>query len=232
VQLITGIFFSYVSQFTYVPLALSGIPPSIFLAHLQLGELYMFWLHTEVITTIGPLEYILNTPSHHRVHHGRNPKYIDKNYSGVFIIWDRLFGTFEAEDPDEPVVYGLVHPVESYNPFYLQYHHWLHMWRTAQTLPGWKNKLSVIFKGPGWQPGTPRLGNYEDLPKVEQPVTYWDPPMHLLTKAYVILHFTLVIFFYHELTLRNATFTQSIITSGVIALLLSITSVGFMLEER
>ena len=77
-------------------MALSGIPPSIFLAHLQLGELYMFWIHNEIITTLGPLEYILNTPSHHRVHHGRNPKYIDKNYGGVFIIWDRIFGTFQV----------------------------------------------------------------------------------------------------------------------------------------
>lgn len=126
----------------------------------------MFWLHTEVITTLGPLEYILNTPSHHRVHHARNPKYIDKNYSGVFIVWDRLFGTFQAEDPDEPVAYGLVHPVDSYNPFYMQAHHWIHMWKYAKTLPGWKNKLKVIFYGPGWQPGKPRLGLYEDLPKV------------------------------------------------------------------
>lgn len=121
---------------TYLPLAMAGIPPSVFLAHLQLGELFMFWIHTEAISTLGPLEYIFNTPSHHRVHHGRNPKYIDKNYAGVFIFWDRMFGTFEPEDPEEPVVYGLVHSVQSYNPFYLQYHHWVHMYHYAQSLPG------------------------------------------------------------------------------------------------
>ena len=134
-------------QFTYVPLALSGIPPSVFLAHLQLGELYMFWIHTEVITKLGPLEYIINTPSHHRVHHGRNPKYIDKNYAGVFIIWDFIFGTFEPEDPNEPPAYGLVHPVASYNVFYLQYHHWVHMYNYAKSLPSWKHRLMVPFMG-------------------------------------------------------------------------------------
>lgn len=81
------------------------------------------------------------------MHHGRNPKYIDKNYGGVFIIWDRIFGTFEKEDLNDPPIYGLVHPVSSYNPFYLQYHHWLHMYNYAKTLPSWKHKLMVPFMG-------------------------------------------------------------------------------------
>lgn len=162
------------------------IPPPIFLAHLQLGELYMFWLHTEVVPSLGPLEYVLNTPSHHRVHHGecrnyncqfplndlfatppgRNPKYIDKNYGGVLIIWDFMFGSFEPEDPDEPAVFGLVHPVQSYNPFYLQLHHWWAIATKIYHTPSWKDKLLTPIMGPGWDSGKPRLGYNHEIPKV------------------------------------------------------------------
>ncbi|KAM4791067.1 alkylglycerol monooxygenase isoform 3-T3 [Cyanocitta cristata] len=107
----------YTSWMFNLPMALF-IPPSVFAVHLQFNLLYQFWIHTEVITKLGPLEWILNTPSHHRVHHGRNPYCIDKNYGGTLIIWDRIFGTFEAED--EKVVYGLTHPVNSFDPIMLQ----------------------------------------------------------------------------------------------------------------
>lgn len=103
----------------YLPLALF-VRPSIFMVHSHLNLLYQFWIHTEVVDSLGPLEYILNTPSHHRVHHGRNPYCIDKNYAGVLIIWDRMFGTFESEKKDEQIAYGLVHPVNSFDPIYIQ----------------------------------------------------------------------------------------------------------------
>jgi alkylglycerol monooxygenase len=82
--------------------------------------LYQFWIHTDVISNLGPFEYILNTPSHHRVHHGRNPYCIDKNYGGVFIIWDRLFGTFAAERKNEEIAYGLIHPIKTFDPLETQ----------------------------------------------------------------------------------------------------------------
>ncbi|XP_059322921.1 alkylglycerol monooxygenase isoform X2 [Ammospiza nelsoni] len=107
----------YTSWMLNLPMALF-IPPSVFAVHLQFNLLYQFWIHTELITKLGPLEWILNTPSHHRVHHGRNPYCIDKNYGGTLIIWDRIFGTFEAEDAK--VVYGLTHPVNSFDPIMLQ----------------------------------------------------------------------------------------------------------------
>jgi alkylglycerol monooxygenase len=128
--------------------------------------IYQFWIHTEVVDSIGPLEYILNTPSHHRVHHGRNPYCIDKNYAGVLIIWDRIFGTFEAEKKDEELAYGLVHPLTTYDPIYIQIFNYRYILKRFWQIKGFKNKLSVLFKGPGWQPGTGRLGNSEDLPKV------------------------------------------------------------------
>ena len=156
----------FTAWFTYWPLALMGIPPSIFLAHLQLGELYMFWLHTEMVPKLGFLEYIFNTPSHHRVHHARNRQYIDKNYGGVFIFWDFLFDSFKAEDPEDPPVYGLVHPVQSFNPIYLQLHHWATIFRRIRDTPGLVNKIKVPFYGPGWDVGKPRLGHNHEIPEV------------------------------------------------------------------
>ncbi|CAG0902318.1 unnamed protein product [Darwinula stevensoni] len=103
----------------YLPTALLGAPPSHILVHTQMNLLYQFWLHTETISSLGPLEYIINTPSHHRVHHGCNRYCIDKNYAGVLIIWDRIFGTFEPEG--EQVVYGLTHAVSTFNPIKLQH---------------------------------------------------------------------------------------------------------------
>ncbi|CAJ0936071.1 unnamed protein product [Ranitomeya imitator] len=101
----------------YWPMALF-IPPSVFAVHLQFNLLYQFWIHTEFINNLGPLELILNTPSHHRVHHGRNPYCIDSNYAGTLIIWDRIFGTFVPEK--DKVVYGLTHPVNTFDPFNVQ----------------------------------------------------------------------------------------------------------------
>ncbi len=114
-----GVLQAYFSWIFYLPLALL-IPPQICLIHSQMNLLYQFWIHTNVISNLGPFEYILNTPSHHRVHHGRNPYCIDKNYGGVLIIWDRLFGTFAAERENEEVAYGLVHPINTFDPLEIQ----------------------------------------------------------------------------------------------------------------
>ncbi|CAG0894543.1 unnamed protein product [Darwinula stevensoni] len=103
----------------YLPTALLGVPPSHILVHTQMNLMYQFWIHTETISSLGLLEYIINTPSHHRVHHGCNRYCIDKNYAGVLIIWDRIFGTFEPEG--EQVVYGLTHAVSTFNPIKLQH---------------------------------------------------------------------------------------------------------------
>ncbi|UXI18153.1 FCH domain only protein 2 [Sarcoptes scabiei] len=207
--------------YTYVWMGLIGIPPQIFLAHLQLTELYMLYIHTETIKSLGFLEYVFNCPSHHRVHHARNRKYIDKNYGGLFIFWDRLFGTFEQEDPKDPPIYGLVKPVESYNIFYLQFHSLVTMFRRIKATDGLRNKLAVVFKGPGWSPGKPRLGYYDDIPLIDEPVSYWDPEISAWKKIYVVWHTAMILAFYHFLTLHCNRFSQMMIFIGVISLLLS-----------
>uniref|UniRef100_A0A914CZG8 Fatty acid hydroxylase domain-containing protein n=1 Tax=Acrobeloides nanus TaxID=290746 RepID=A0A914CZG8_9BILA len=130
------------------------IPPPMFLTHKALNTVYQFWIHNELIPKLGPLEYFLNTPSHHRVHHGRNPYCIDKNYAGVLIIWDRIFGTFEAEREEEKPVYGLVTNVKTFNPLYLQLFEFKELgWDKPRMkdsnhkdlFPGFLNKLKTVL---------------------------------------------------------------------------------------
>ncbi|XP_071511297.1 alkylglycerol monooxygenase-like [Diadema antillarum] len=171
----------------YIPLAFFA-PPSSMLVHSQFNTIYQFWIHTELIRDLGPLEYILNTPSHHRVHHGRNRYCIDKNYAGTLIIWDRMFGTFEAES--DPVAYGLTHPITTYHPFEVQLCHLKYMWTTFWSMPGIWNKICVIINGPGWAPGKPRTGLIEDIPDVCGPeLNKYRTPIPRWLKAYISVHF-------------------------------------------
>ena len=110
--------------------------------------LYQFWLHTEAVDQLGPLEWILNTPSHHRVHHGKNVRYLDKNHAGIFIIWDRLFGTFEPES--ERVVYGLTKDIETFNLVRIGFHEVAAIARDVRRAPGLRAKLGYMFAPPGW----------------------------------------------------------------------------------
>lgn len=134
----------------YMPIALLGVSPIMFLIVNSISTAYQFWIHTELIGKLGPLEWVLNTPSHHRVHHGSNPQYIDKNYGAVLIIWDRLFGTFEEEQ--EQVVYGITKNIKSNNLLTINLHEWKAMFADAWRTPGVVNKLKTIFYRPGWAP--------------------------------------------------------------------------------
>jgi sterol desaturase/sphingolipid hydroxylase (fatty acid hydroxylase superfamily) len=134
----------------YLPLALLGVPPVVFFTHSALNTLYQFWIHTETVGRLGPLEWVLNTPSHHRVHHAINPRYIDKNYAGVLIVWDRLFGTFEPET--ETPVYGTVEPLHSFDPLWANLAFGVGMVHDALAARTWGDRLRVWFAHPGWRP--------------------------------------------------------------------------------
>lgn len=148
----------------YFPLALLGFPTEWFLLIAAYNLLYQFWIHTEVIGNLGPFEYIFNTPSHHRVHHGRDPKYIDKNHGGTLIIWDRLFGTFCKED--ERPTYGITKPTASFNAVYANIKPFQELWSEMKQMPGWKNKILLAIKPPGWWPES--MGGFRKPPRVEK----------------------------------------------------------------
>ncbi len=134
----------------YLPLALMGFDPVQFVMIGGFNLLYQFWIHTEHIGKLGWFEYIMNTPSHHRVHHGRDPKYIDKNYAGVFIIWDRMFGTFKEEE--ETPTYGITKPVNSWNPVYVNFAHYIDLYHYVKQSRSWDDTKKMLFKHPGWLP--------------------------------------------------------------------------------
>jgi len=110
--------------------------------------IYQFWIHTEAVDRIGRAERTLNSPSHHRVHHGTNRQYLDRNHGGILIVWDRLFGTFEPED--ERVVYGLTTNIDTFDPGRIAAHEYVDMVRDVASATGWGDRLSYVFRGPGW----------------------------------------------------------------------------------
>lgn len=133
----------------FVALAWIGFSAKAILTMYAFNLFYQFFIHTEVIGHLPRwVESILNTPSHHRAHHGQNPEYIDKNYGGVLIVWDRLFGSFEPERA--PVRYGVLHPVTSTNPFFVGFHLWADLWRDVRRAASWSDKLKHIFASPDW----------------------------------------------------------------------------------
>ncbi|HSV41159.1 MAG TPA: sterol desaturase family protein [Nocardioidaceae bacterium] len=137
----------------WLPLPLLGVPPWMVLAGFSINLIYQFFTHTESIGRLPrPIELVLNTPSHHRVHHGSDELYLDKNYGGILIIWDRLFGTFQAE-AHRPT-YGLTTPIYSNNLVELQFHEYAAIVRDVRAARTWRERLGYMFAPPGWQPTT------------------------------------------------------------------------------
>ena len=134
-----------------LPLILLGFSPAMVFASAAMNLLYQFWIHTERIDKMwAPVEWVMNTPSHHRVHHGSNNGYLDKNYAGVFIVWDRLFRSFEAET--EKVRYGLTKDIDTYNPLRVAVHEYAAIGRDLRAARSWRARFGYVLRGPGWSP--------------------------------------------------------------------------------
>ncbi|MEV4381775.1 sterol desaturase family protein [Streptosporangium sp. NPDC049644] len=133
----------------WLPLALLGFPPWMIFLQQSVSLLYQFFLHTERVGKLWrPIEWIFNTPSHHRVHHGMNSAYLDRNYGGILIVWDRLFGTFAPEG--ERVVYGLTKNIDTYNPIRVAFGEYVSVWRDVRGAGNWRDGLGHLFGPPGW----------------------------------------------------------------------------------
>nr|CAD2150893.1 unnamed protein product [Meloidogyne enterolobii] len=189
------------------------IPPPIFLVHRYFSEIFQFWMHTSLLGSLGPLGYILNTPSHHRVHHGRNPYCIDRNYGGVLIIWDRIFGTFEEERLEDPPIYGLIKNENNFNQLWLQFHTLGELlfckWRekdeenkNLKIFPKFVDKLKALYFPPGWYPGVKvklffhwatLCNSSYNVPEPEKPPIIYNPTISRWLKAYILGHFLLLL---------------------------------------
>jgi alkylglycerol monooxygenase len=183
-----GIFQQWVDWPFFLPMALLGFP--FFTMYLPLKGAqfaYQFWIHNQFIGKLGVVEKVLVTPSAHRVHHGQNAPYIDKNYAGVFILWDRLFGSYAEEK--EPVVYGIGTPVRTFNPLGMQFKYWNQLWRDARASTNKWDLLRTWFMPTGWRPANRQ--NAEWPGKIKDCTSYekYDRPVDARTKIYVLIQF-------------------------------------------
>ena len=179
----------YIGFVFYIPLFLAGVPAAAVVTVGSLNLIYQFWVHTEHIRRLGPLEWILVTPSNHRVHHARNPEYIDRNYGGVFILWDRLFGTFQDERVDVPCVYGITTGLKSWNPLWANLHFWLDTAKLAWRTRSWGDKLRIWFKPPAWQPA-----DLDPHQKVDPNYPKFDPLASRYVRAYIFVQYWILTF--------------------------------------
>jgi sterol desaturase/sphingolipid hydroxylase (fatty acid hydroxylase superfamily) len=141
----------------WIPLAAAGFKPWMIVLQQAISLTYQFFIHTEWVRRLPrAIEAAFNTPSHHRVHHGSNGIYLDRNYGGILIVWDRLLGTFQGET--EPVRYGLTKNITTHNPARVALHEYAAMWRDARNAHAWRDRLGVLVRGPGWLPGHPPGG--------------------------------------------------------------------------
>ena len=139
------------------PLIFLGFHPAMVLFVGAVNLIYQFWIHTELIKRMGPFEWIFNTPSHHRVHHATNPRYLDANYAGTLIIWDRMFGTFIPESDDEKPRYGIIKNLGTFNPLVISFHEWIGIARDVWSAKSWRDRFGYLFGPPGWSPDGSRM---------------------------------------------------------------------------
>ena len=148
----------------WAPLALVGFHPMLIVTAQSVSLLYQFFIHTEAVGKLGPLEWVFNTPSHHRAHHGTNARYLDKNYAGIFIIWDRLFGTFQEELETDRPVYGLTKNLGTYNLLRIGFHEFAAIARDVRQARSWSERLGRGLGNPAWQPRAPALRPAAPIP--------------------------------------------------------------------
>ncbi len=225
----TGAFTNWIF---YVPMALCGIPIGVFLLTGVIQLFYQFWPHTQLIGRLGILDRWIQTPSNHRVHHAQNDIYLDKNYVGVFLLWDHLFGTFQEELDDEPCIYGVRGQLKSWNPVWANLHYWWLMAVDCWHAERWRDKLRIWIAPPGWRPPdvaarfpkTP-YDPYRDFSR-------YDPPRNLALSVYVSVQFLAIM-------VANSHFLALLATQGnwwnvaYFAFLLgSLVCLGGVLESR
>lgn len=229
VALRQGAFQKFGSFIFYLPLALLGFDPLMFIVISQLQTLYQFWIHTKLIGKMHPvLEFVLNTPSHHRVHHGRNPEYIDKNHGGTLIIWDRMFGTFCEEQTE--VVYGITQPLRSWNPLTAQLAVWKNLYQDISHAKGLKHKWQMLIKPPGWYP--PELGGPKPAPEVDSTTPKFNIILPAWMNYYVLAHFIIALAIASYFLFSFDAFSLPLRISVACMVIFSITVIGGLLELK
>ncbi|PMZ77855.1 sterol desaturase family protein [Pseudomonas sp. FW305-70] len=176
----------------YLPMAVFGVPLLVFVSVAALNLLYQFWVHTRHIPKLGWFEWFFVTPSNHRAHHAQNALYMDRNYGGVFIIWDRLFGSFQEEDDNEPVVFGVTTPLASWNPLWANVQFYAQLWADARRAESTWDKLRIWFMRTGWRPADVAARYPMNKPDLNQ-FRKFEVPLEGRQQLYVVLQFCVYI---------------------------------------
>ncbi|AZF18570.1 sterol desaturase family protein [Pseudomonas sp. R3-18-08] len=227
-QTSTGFLLSWIF---YLPLAVLGVPLVVFVSVASLNLLYQFWVHTRHVPKLGWFEVFFVTPSNHRAHHAQNALYMDRNYGGVFIFWDRLFGTFQEEDDNEPVIFGVTTPLASWNPLWANLQFYAQLWSDARRTENRWDKLRIWFMRTGWRPADVKARYPMTKPDLAQ-FRKFEVPLDTRQQIYVALQFAVYVGFGSYLMNFAEGLPTAVLVLGWGAMALGLFTLGVALENR
>ncbi|KAI2694003.1 sterol desaturase family protein [Pseudomonas sp. TNT3] len=227
-QTSTGFLLSWIF---YLPMAVLGVPLLVFISVAALNLLYQFWVHTRHIPKLGWYEWFFVTPSNHRAHHAQNALYMDRNYGGVFIIWDRLFGSFQEEDDNEPVIFGVTTPLASWNPLWANVQFYVQLWDDARRTQSRRDKLRIWFMRTGWRPADVAASHPMSKPDLSQ-FRKFEVPLDGRQQVYVALQFCVYIALGSYLMNMERSLSSAALVLGWGAVALGLFTLGVALENR
>jgi sterol desaturase/sphingolipid hydroxylase (fatty acid hydroxylase superfamily) len=227
-QTSTGFIFGWIF---YLPMALAGVPPLVFLTVAALNLLYQFWVHTRHIPKLGWFEWLFVSPSNHRVHHAQNAVYMDRNYGGVFIVWDRLFGTFQEELDAQPVIFGVTTPLASWNPLWANAQFYVALWRDARRAESWWDRLRIWFMPTGWRPADVAARYPQAKPDLSQFVKF-EVPLGRAQQLYAVAQFSLYVLAGTGLLALAAELSAAALLLGLAWMAGGLYVIGTWLENR
>lgn len=215
----------------FIPCFLLGMPISMFVSIASVQLIYQFWVHSEHIPKLGGIEWLFVTPSNHRVHHAQNAEYVDKNYGGLLIIWDRLFGTFKEESELEPAIYGIRTPLNSFSPVWANVHIYRAMLRDAWHTQSWRDKVSVLWARTGWRPKDAA----DKYPQAKTDLDHfekYDPQLSRLSNVVIIIQYMLVAAIHFWTSFQVTTGSYGLILSATLVQIVSLMMIGAVLDGR
>jgi alkylglycerol monooxygenase len=226
VALRQSILTSFTSLPFYYPMALLGVPPVVYVTMAAASTLYQFWIHTELVGKLGWLELLINTPSHHRVHHAVNPRYLDRNYGAILIVWDRLFGTFVEER--EPAVFGTSKPIASFDSGWAQVQAWFEIAAKARRLPRRRDRALIWFASPSWSPEGHGGPGEEEL-RLRRKFTV---PVPAALQAYAAVQFAPVIAATFLMLLWQGSAPKGALATAAVLVFWTLLSLGALMDAR
>jgi sterol desaturase/sphingolipid hydroxylase (fatty acid hydroxylase superfamily) len=227
-QTSTGFLFNWIF---YLPLFLIGFPPEVLVTVNAVNLIYQFWVHTQFVGKLGWFDRVFVSPSNHRVHHAQNEVYIDRNYGGMIILWDRIFGSYQEELDTQPVVFGVRKPLESWNPFWANLQVYAYLWFDAVRTRRWRDKLGIWFRRTGWRP-TDVEALYPkpsaDLARFRK----FDPPLPVRLRRYVVAQFVVAVAGVLCIGMLYAGQGVAAVAVPCLLLWLQLHAVGMLCEQR